>query len=164
MKRRLPSKSSDSVLRVAPAGVLILAGLVGYAVAMPALTLWGATFDAHTLLFSSMFIMCGFQAVLFAVFTKMFAIHEGLVPPDSRFSTFFRLERLETGILLGLAAIAVGCGLLGSAILEWRSASFGRLDYPQTMRLVVPGATLTALGFQTLLASFFVGILSMGRK
>jgi len=32
------------------------------------------------------------------------------------------------------------------------------------MRLVVPGSTLTALGFQTILSSFFVSILGMKRK
>jgi hypothetical protein len=32
------------------------------------------------------------------------------------------------------------------------------------MRLVVPGVTLTALGFQTLLASFFVSILALARR
>jgi len=43
-------------------------------------------------------------------------------------------------------------------------ASFGTLDYAQTMRLVVPGVTLTALGFQTILSSFFVSILGMSRR
>ena len=50
------------------------------------------------------------------------------------------------------------------AINHWRLTSFGPLDYAQTMRLVVPGATLTALGFQTILSSFFVSILGMRRR
>jgi hypothetical protein len=32
------------------------------------------------------------------------------------------------------------------------------------MRLVVPGVTLTALGFQTLLSSFFLSVLSLGGR
>jgi hypothetical protein len=32
------------------------------------------------------------------------------------------------------------------------------------MRLVVPGVTLIALAFQTILSSFFVSILGMARK
>jgi hypothetical protein len=32
------------------------------------------------------------------------------------------------------------------------------------MRLVVPGITLTALGFQTILSSFFVSIMGMSRR
>jgi hypothetical protein len=31
------------------------------------------------------------------------------------------------------------------------------------MRVVVPGATLTALGFQTLLSSFFMSVLGLKR-
>ena len=41
---------------------------------------------------------------------------------------------------------------------------FGHLDYAYTMRFVVPGATLVALGFQTVFSSFFVSILGMHRK
>jgi hypothetical protein len=32
------------------------------------------------------------------------------------------------------------------------------------MRWVIPGATLTALGFQTVLSSFFVSVLGMKRR
>jgi len=41
---------------------------------------------------------------------------------------------------------------------------FGVLDYAKTMRLVVPGATLTAPGFQTILFSLFVTLLGMRRR
>ena len=45
-----------------------------------------------------------------------------------------------------------------------REHDFGRLEYRETMRWVIPGATLTALGFQTVLASFFVSILGLKRR
>ena len=48
--------------------------------------------------------------------------------------------------------------------VEWMQADFGPLDYATTMRLVVPGVTLTALGFQTVLSSFFMSILGMNRR
>jgi len=62
--------------------------------------------------------------------------------------------------------ITIFCGvvLLLLAINQWRLAHFGPLDYATTMRLVIPGATLTALGFQTLLSSFFVSILGLQRR
>jgi hypothetical protein len=41
---------------------------------------------------------------------------------------------------------------------------FGNLDYRDTLRWVVPGATLTALGVQTMLSSFFVSILGLSRR
>jgi len=65
---------------------------------------------------------------------------------------------------MAAAALVLGLGLLGAAINQWRLAEFGDLDYAQTMRLVVPGTTLTALGFQTILSSFFVSILGLKRR
>jgi hypothetical protein len=46
----------------------------------------------------------------------------------------------------------------------WRRASFGPLHYATTMRIVIPGTTLGALGFQTVLSSFFLSILGMRRR
>jgi len=147
-----------------PGGVLVFLGMVGYAVAMPGLRLGGVAFDAHTLLFASLAILCGYQSILFAIFTKTFAINEGLIPEDPELARFFKLVNLERGLILSAATIVVGIVLLAAAINQWRLASFGTLDYAQTMRLVVPGVTLTALGFQTILSSFFVSILGMSRR
>jgi hypothetical protein len=147
-----------------PGMLLVLLGLVGYGVAMPGLTLKGVIFDAHTLLFASLAILCGHQAIVFAIFTKTFAISEGLMPEDQRLTRFFNIVNLERGLLIAVAAVLIGLALLLAAVNQWRVTDFGRLDYARTMRLVVPGVTLTALGFQTMLSSFFVSILGMHRK
>jgi glycosyltransferase involved in cell wall biosynthesis len=151
-------------LFLVPGFVFALLGLAGYAVALPGLTLGGVTFDAHTLLFSSLAIMMGYQSVLFAICAKSFAIGEGLLPKDPRIDRFFKVIYLERGLAIGALAFLAGLILLGVAVLQWRSAHFGRLDYAVTMRWVIPGATLTALGFQTVLSSFFVSILGMKRR
>ena len=65
-----------------PGACLVLVGVAGYSVALPGVTLAGVTFDAHTLLFSNLAIICGYQALLFAIFTKTFAVNEGLMPED----------------------------------------------------------------------------------
>lgn len=147
-----------------PGLLLILLGLVGYAVAMPGMTFKGVTFDAHTLLFASLAILCGYQSSLFAIFTKTFAISEGLMPEDRRLTRFFELVNLERGLVIAAVALLIGLALLLAAVNQWRSTGFGHLDYAQTMRVVVPGMTLTALGFQTILSSFFVSILGMRRR
>jgi glycosyltransferase involved in cell wall biosynthesis len=151
-------------LFVVPGVLLTLLGLVGYGLAMPGVTLRGAKFDAHTLLFASLFILCGYQSILFAVFTKTFAMREGLMPEDKRFMRFFEVIDLERGLLIAGAALVIGIGLLAGAVDQWFSAGFGPLDYSRTMRWVIPGSTLTALGVQTLFSSFFVSILGMGRR
>jgi len=142
-----------------PGAVLVLLGLSGYALGMPAVSFKGVTFDAHTLLFASLAILCGYQSILFAIFTKMYAIGEGLLPEDPRLTRLFKVVKLETGLIASLGAMAIGGLLLILAVLEWRAAGYGRLDYAHTMRFVIPGAMLAALGFQTFLSSFFISIL-----
>ena len=134
------------------------------ALAMPGVTIMGITFDAHTLLFASLAILCGYQSILFAIFSKTFAISEGLLPENPRMTRFFQVVTLEKGLLLGSGAFVIGLAFLLTAVNIWREAGYGPLDYAQTMRLVVPGATLTALGFQTVLSSFFVSMLGMRRR
>jgi hypothetical protein len=131
---------------------------------MPQTVIKGMAFDAHTLLFASLAILCGYQSILFAVFTKAFAVTEGLIPEDPRMHRFFEFISLEKGLIVGVASLLIGLVLLLVAVNQWRLAGFGPLDYARTMRWVIPGATLTALGFQTILASFFVSILGLRRK
>jgi glycosyltransferase involved in cell wall biosynthesis len=147
-----------------PGAALVLLGVAGYAVAMPALSWHGVTFDAHTLLVASLAILCGYQTILFAIFTKTFAVSEGLMPADRDYTRFYQLVNLERGLAIAALALLSGLAFLLAAVNQWRLADFGRLDYAQTMRLVVPGMTLTALGFQTVMSSFFVSILGMKRR
>jgi glycosyltransferase involved in cell wall biosynthesis len=147
-----------------PGAGLILLGIIGYGIAMPMMTFGGVIFDVHTLMFASLAILCGYQSILFALLTKIFAISEGLLPADPRMNGFFEVVNLEKGLIFSLIVLVIGLTLLFVAINQWRLTDFGPLDYSKTMRLVVPGATLTALGFQTILSSFFASILGLRRR
>jgi hypothetical protein len=67
-------------------------------------------------------------------------------------------------LFAGVVSFLAGLALLVAAVVQWWSVRFGDLDYSHTMRWVIPGVTLTALGFQTILSSFFVSILGMKRR
>jgi glycosyltransferase involved in cell wall biosynthesis len=151
-------------LFLVPGLVLILLGAVGYAIALPGIHIGKVVFDAHTLVFATLAILMGYQSVLFAIFTKTFAVIEGLMPEDTHYVRFFKLMNLERGLLAGLTALVMGALLLFGAFNMWRLTGFGLLDYSVTMRWVVPGAMLMALGFQTILSGFFVSILGMHRR
>lgn len=147
-----------------PGIALVLAGTVGYALAMPRLSIGRMTFDVHTLLFASLAIICGYQSIAFALMTKVFAIMEGLLPEDPRLNRFFAVANLESGLTFGGLGMLVGLGLLGASVHQWSSVDFGALDYEHTMRWVIPGVMLTALGFQTILSSFFASLMGMRRR
>ena len=94
----------------------------------------------------------------------IFAIGEGLLPEDPRLTRLFRVINLERSILVGFVALGSGIVLLLASVNQWRMHQFGHLDYRQTMRWVIPGVTVTALGFQTILSTFFGSILGMRRR
>ncbi|HJP90532.1 MAG TPA: glycosyltransferase family 2 protein [Pyrinomonadaceae bacterium] len=123
----------------------------------------GITFDVHTLLYAAVAIIIGYQTVNFAVFTKVFAITEGLLPEDPRLAMMFRHIKLETGIIAGSLLLVAGVALSVFALRFWSDTSFGPLDPSRTLRLVIPAATLITLGLQTVLSSFFLSILGLER-
>jgi glycosyltransferase involved in cell wall biosynthesis len=127
-------------------------------------TVGGVTFEVHTMIYGAAFVLLGFQAVAFAVFTKVFAILEGLLPPDPALDRLFRYINLEVGLLVGVLLSAAG--LAGSlyAVGFWGARHFGPLDYSHTMRVVIPASLLLTLGAQTVFASFFLSVLGLRRR
>jgi hypothetical protein len=87
-----------------------------------------------------------------------------LLPEDRRLRRFFGVVTLERGLLSGTVTLGLGIVLLLEAVNKWRLQAFGHLNYPETMRWGIPGVTLTALGFQSVLSSFFIIILPMRRR
>jgi glycosyltransferase involved in cell wall biosynthesis len=148
-----------------PGMILLLLGTAVCAWLLPGpRTIGSATFDYHTLLFGAMAILIGFQSVNFAVFTKVFAITERLLPPDARLNKMFRLVTLETGLILGAVLILAGAGTWIFGLNYWRSHHFGPLDPDKTLRIVIPGFVSLTLGIEIVLSSFFVSVLGMARK
>ncbi len=146
----------------------ILLGLIGYAVAYPQLGFtWNGhpvKFDVNTLLVASLMLLIGFQSIMFAVFSKVFSASIGLLPPDSRLEKWLRIINLERAIIISIGMMLIGVTMIGVAVNQWRLVGFGPLDYPQSLRWVIPGITLVALGFEWILASFFLSVLGLRRK
>jgi hypothetical protein len=104
-----------------PGALLVLLGLLGYSIGMPGMAIGGVTFDVHTRLFASLDILCGYQSILFVMFTKAFAIGEGLMPEDQRLTLFFATVKIELGLLIASAVLLIGLVLLLVAVNQWRS-------------------------------------------
>ncbi len=117
--------------------------------------------DIHTLLLAGFCCLIGYQLVVFAVFTKVFAMQQGFHPPNRTYSSMFRYVTLETGLVAGALMSLLGLAGTAAAVLSWQSAGFGALDPRTTMREVIPAAVLLTLGVQTVFASFFLSILGI---
>jgi glycosyltransferase involved in cell wall biosynthesis len=121
-------------------------------------------FDVHTLLYAAMAILIGFQAVAFAAFTKVFAISEGLLPPDPRFERLSRYVTLELGLAIGAGMLLAGVAGSIYALVIWDRRAFGALDPFDMMRTVLPALTLLTLGFEVTFASLFLSVLGLRRR
>jgi glycosyltransferase involved in cell wall biosynthesis len=119
--------------------------------------------DIHTLLIAGFLALLGYQLVLFAVFTKIFAIRAGFHPPYPLLDSVSRYVTLEVGLATGALMVLVGVVALILAVASWGAVGFGTLNPSLTMREVIPAVVLLALGTQTVFASFFISILSIDR-
>jgi glycosyltransferase involved in cell wall biosynthesis len=148
-----------------PGLALVALGTVVGALLLPGPRFIGSVgFDVHTLLFAAMAILIGFQSILFATFSKVFAITEGLLPEDPRLNKLFRVITLETGLVAGAVLVAAGIGAWLLGLAYWQSRHFGPLDPEKTLRIVIPGVVCFTLGFQIILSSFFLSVLGMARR
>lgn len=124
----------------------------------------GLRLDVHTLLYAALAVILGYQAVVFAVFTKVFAVREGLLPPHPTMEKLFERIGLEAGLVLGIVLIAAGFVLSLVAVFDWHATGFGALDYAQVMRTTIPAMLMMTVGAQTVLASFFLSVLGLRRR
>jgi len=148
-----------------PGLALMLAGLgVGMWLLPGPRRVGNVIFDVHTLLYAAIAVLLGFQAIAFAVFTKLFAVSEGLHPPDPLLDRLFRYINLELGLLVGTILAIGGFGVSVYAVRVWSAHNFGPLDMSHTLRIVIPAALSLTLGVQAIFSSFFLSVLGMRRR
>ena len=126
--------------------------------------LGNVVFDFHTLAYGFAAILVGFQLLAFAVFTKVFAITEGLLPEDPRMNRVFDYVKLETGLLLGGLCVALGVAGSILALSTWARSSFGPITSNNLLRLVMLSVFALILGPQIIFSSFFLSILGLRRR
>lgn len=147
-----------------PGLVLMAFGLaVGTAVTVAPLQIGGVTLDVDSLVVASAILVIGFQSVLFAILTKIYAIEEGFHTRDTRLAPLFRVITLERGLLAGGLLGGIGVTGIVVAFVYWHRQRFGTLDPEHFLRLVVPSVTALVVSCQVILASLFASILGIRR-
>jgi glycosyltransferase involved in cell wall biosynthesis len=156
---------SPAWLFLIPGGALLLVGSVVSAILVAgAVHVAGIGFDTSTLLVSAMTVILGYQVIVFGIISKVFAISEGLRPPDPLLDRMYRKVNLEVGIAAGVVLVVAGFASLLGALLYWRSHGFGPLDYSVSQRIIIPGVTAIVLGLQTVFSSFLLSVFGLARK
>jgi hypothetical protein len=147
-----------------PGLVLLLFGLVVGAVvtANPGpVSVGGASLDVDTLVACGACVDIGFQAILFWLFTQVYAGAEGFLPEQPKVQTLLGKLSLERGLILGAVVGLAGLVGLIFTLAYWQSHSFGGLNYEHALRLMVPSVTALVLSCQLILGTFFLSILGI---
>jgi len=141
--------------------LLLLGLLIAVPLTFAPVTVAGVQFDTNTLLMAGMMMVVGFQVLFFGLFTKLYCAARGLLPENKQLTSLLRVFSLERGLIAGCITVLGGLAFLAAAVLKWRTARFGMMSYPDSLRLVIPAVTLTTLGVQTIFSSFFLSILEL---
>jgi glycosyltransferase involved in cell wall biosynthesis len=144
---------------------LLLVGIATAAWLLPGPRKVGhSVLDIHTLLYAVVAILTGSQAVIFAFFTKVFGITEGLLPEDPRLTRAFRIFNLEKGLLAGGSLLTAGICIAVYSFYLWNRAGFGPMNPVVLVRLVAAVIVSVTVGVEIVLSSFFLSILGIARK
>jgi glycosyltransferase involved in cell wall biosynthesis len=145
-----------------PGLAMLLLGLgIGTAIIPGPLLIAGVRFDVDTLVGASALVITGVQAILFAIFTSVYASNEGFLPNSAAIGYLKKVWSLERGLVVGCALALAGLAGLISSVVMWYSSSFGGLVYNTALRVVIPSATALITSCQIILGTFFLSILGI---
>jgi glycosyltransferase involved in cell wall biosynthesis len=148
-----------------PGALLTMVGLASMLWLLPGpRVLFGFGLGVNTLVYTGAAIVCGFQAVTFALLAKVFAVNARLLPPDPRIQRIASPANIEIGMIVGLLLFLAGLAGGAYSLGLWKIASYGALNPEVTLRVVAPSATAMIVGLQLVFSSFFLGVLGLRRE
>jgi glycosyltransferase involved in cell wall biosynthesis len=151
---------SPTALFVVPGLFLTIIGVL----AIPAVMIAGygtyETFFSPNFLFGcSVLAVCGWHLLLFGFLAKLHAHHVDPVFRDERIERLATTFTVNRGLLAGLTLLAASAGFGLPVLIHW----FRTLTLPAPGQWILAG-TLFLLGFETVFASFLIGILDLRRE
>ncbi|WP_367729854.1 glycosyltransferase family 2 protein [Microbacterium sp. LMI1-1-1.1] len=121
-------------------------------------------FDVTTMVYASALCILGFQALLFFWLTKLYATQEGFLPTSERYRRIMSRWTTERGLLAGTVLFLLGVVLGVVQVSQWAALGFGQQDAVDVIRVAIPSSLGIILGFQTIMMSFFSGVLTVPRQ
>jgi hypothetical protein len=149
-----------------PGSFLMLFGFIlSFLIIQKPLKIFGnIQLDTNTLLYAGASIIVGFQAFIFGVFTRAYAIQAGFLPKNDKLMKWLEIINLERGLIGGIIIFIAGLAGTIYSLTLWTEVHFGRLDYPSILRIVIPSVVAIILGLLTVLSSFFISVLNVNKK
>jgi glycosyltransferase involved in cell wall biosynthesis len=142
--------------------LFVLGGLLSLKLLFGPLQIGPVTLDFHTMLYSSTFMIIGYQMLLMGVFAKFLAIDTGLHPPSTKLGKLRGRSTLIVFSLTGLLSLVSGIVFALIALNNWSQLGYG--DIPAgggTLRLVICSLTCLLFVAQTICAGFLFGLFNL---
>ena len=160
------------LLLFSPRWLFIYPGLIAFlvggiavgALSFGSIQIFGIGFDVTTMVYAMALCVIGYQSLLFAWLTKLYATQEAFLPTSPRYRRVVAQWSAERGLLVGVALFVIGIGIGVAQLVAWGSGGFGEQDPTTVVRIAIPSAIFLMLGFQTMMMSFFSGVLTTPRR
>ena len=151
---------APSKLFLLPGLIMCSIGLFGGILGYIGSSLNSVTLGAHTMLGSSLFIISGYQAILMHILSLELSQKLEIRNPEncSLIQKFITSQTAKLSLVMLLSGVI----LWSKVFLSWQSNGFGPLDYANSMKIVIPGATLISLSLESIIFTFFRSWIKVG--
>jgi len=151
---------SPTHLFVIPGAMMAFVGALIALTVVTQLQILGRNWDIHSMVAGALLMVVGTQVLGLGLCAHAYGRYF-MGEKDPWFDRMRARFRLEHGLLLGGAIIAVGLTVCAWIVLKWVDRGFGALS---EQRLAVLGATLLIVGIQIFFSSFLLSILGLRRR
>jgi len=114
------------------------------------------TAHMHSLIFSSILAIIGFQTVATGIYLKAYAAVQGIAEKEGIIKVLLDYHSLEKELVLGAALLLIGLALGVKVVLRWMSSGFGALS---ELGSAVVAMVLAAIGIQLIFTAVFLSVL-----
>lgn len=114
----------------------------------------------HPFFYSSLAIILGYQLMVFAGFSKIYAVTH-LGDNNSAIINSFKYINIEKGILAGFAMLAIGGFMYLYIFVDWINSNTGQFNQ---IKNSIVALTLLTLGIQTFFSSFIFSIIGIKER
>jgi glycosyltransferase involved in cell wall biosynthesis len=152
---------SPLVLFLLPGFLLLAVGLGSMIVLYcTSPSVFGIQLFVHPLFASSLLVIIGYQLVIFALFSKTYAITH-LGEQNAFFEKLFKIVTLERALLVGFISALIGTLVYLFIFSSWVSSEFGSLDQ---IKNSIVALTFVIVGVQTIASAFMLSMLGIQEK
>jgi hypothetical protein len=121
----------------------------------------GRPLGAVTGIFATILSVVGFQILSLGLHAKTYSWSRRFDKDNPTLEKFYKVFKLETGLVLGAGMIVAGNVILISLVTEWLKSKLLAVPHPAWASFA---ATLTILGFGVVFSSLFISAMSMKKN